>query len=95
MPCEKADRQNKALFGVTLMNLGLVVTHSRLWLLMESTRHCSSLLRCSTLGRRDSDSSGGMMRRGSHTTPVAAIQEGILDNGAIGASCPARTNLLP
>jgi hypothetical protein len=26
-----------------------------------------------------------MMRRGSHTTPVAAIQEGILDNGAIGA----------
>jgi hypothetical protein len=52
---------------------------------MENICHESWLLCCSTLGRRDSDSSGGMIRRGSHTTPVAAIQEGILDNGAIGA----------
>ncbi len=38
-----------------------------------------------SLGRRDSDGSGGLLRRGSHTTPVTAIREGILDNDAIGA----------
>lgn len=45
---------------------------------------CHGCAMCRGMGRRDSESSGGKIRRSSHTTPVAAIREGILDNGAIG-----------